>query len=207
MPLQHACFISYRHAQHDLMRRFVDEFYESLASELEALVDLKVYRDILRLQGGDFYNENLARSLCESVCMVMIFTPTYFSEANTYCTREYAAMKAIEAARLKPDAEHGLIIPVVLRNFDELPHEIKSKRQVYRFEHFLTSDPRLSKSKKGLAEIGRLAQYVAARCRELRQLEVDCRGYTMPGDEAVRALAAQLTSPPPLFPGREAADG
>ena len=186
------------------MKRFVDEFYEALAGELEALVDLKVYRDVLRLQGGDFYNEGLARSLCESVCMVMIFTPTYFSAAHPYCTREYAAMKEIEAGRLPADAEHSLIIPVVLRGFDQLPHEIGSKRQVYKFDHFLTSDPRLSKNKKFSAEIGKLAQYVAERCRELRELEVDCIGYRMPGEDVVSALAARLTSSPPAFPGREA---
>jgi len=208
MPLKHACFISYRHHQQsEIMTRFVEEFSDVLASELAMLVELEVYRDVLRIQGGDFYNEALARSLCESVCMVMIFTPTYFSEAHPYCTREYAAMKEIEARRLEPGAEHGLIIPVVLRNFDQLPDEIRSTRQVYKFEQYFTCDPRLSKNKSFAKEIAGLAQYVAARCRELRELQVDCSGYSMPDEEAARTLAARLTSPPPGFPGREVPRG
>lgn len=84
MAFRYACFISYRHAQFDLMRSFVEDLYEAISSELEPLTDLPVYRDVLRLQGGDFYNQALARSLCESVCMLMVFTPTYFNAKNTY---------------------------------------------------------------------------------------------------------------------------
>jgi hypothetical protein len=65
MPFQHACFISYRHGQQQLMKRFVEDFHDALSSELEPLIDpLRVYRDVLRLEGGDFYNQALARSLC-----------------------------------------------------------------------------------------------------------------------------------------------
>lgn len=35
-----------------------------------------------RLQGGDFYNEALTLALCESVCMVVVFTPTYFDKEH-----------------------------------------------------------------------------------------------------------------------------
>jgi hypothetical protein len=186
------------------MKRFVDEFHEALAGELEALVDLDVYCDVLRLQGGDFYDQGLARSLCESACMVMIFTPTYFSAAHPYCAREYVAMKEIEAVRLPPGAEHGLIIPVVVRGFDELPAEISSRRQAYRFESFTMSDQRLSKNKKYSAEVGKLAHYIASRCRALRSLEVDCDGFAMPSDAAVMELASQFSPNPPPFPGRKA---
>ena len=79
MPFKYACFLSYRHGRHDLMMPFVKQFIDALASELELLTELPVYRDLDRLQGGDFFNRQLGRSLCESVCMVMVYTPIYFS--------------------------------------------------------------------------------------------------------------------------------
>jgi hypothetical protein len=135
-----------------LMTRFVSEFQEALESELEPLVDLPVYRDDKRLQGGDFFNEALAKGLCESVCMIMVFAPTYFSPDHTYCTREYLAMKQLEARRLREAAQpqrtlHGLIIPVVLRGFDKLPAEILSQRNAYRFERFAPSQKKLITSR------------------------------------------------------------
>jgi hypothetical protein len=35
--------------------------------------------------------------MCESVCMILIYTPKY--EAHAYTRREYAAMRALEAER------------------------------------------------------------------------------------------------------------
>ena len=120
MPFKNACFLSYRHGQFPLMRNFVVQFHDALASELETLTDLPVYQDSKRLQGGDFFNQQLSRSLCESVCMIMIYTPTYFSPDHLYCAREYVAMKDLEIKRLRRISAqgHGLIIPVVWRDFD-----------------------------------------------------------------------------------------
>ena len=192
MPFQHACFISYRHGQQQLMKRFVEDFHDALSSELEPLIDpLRVYRDVLRLEGGDFYNQALARSLCESVCMIMIFTPTYFNSDHTYCTREFAAMCRIEEARLRANAEHGLIIPVVLRGFDQ----------------FLMSDEKLAKNKRFNTEIKKMAEYIAARCRELRGMAIDCADFGMPGDDEVNTMLARVAGQPAVFPGREVSHG
>jgi hypothetical protein len=203
MPISHSCFISYRHGQHELMMRFVEQLHEALASELEALTDLKIYRDTLRLQGGDFYNAALARSLCESVCMVMIFTPTYFSPEHRYCAREFAAMSALEKSRPHVGTEHGLIIPVVLRGFDELPVIIRSNRQVYRFERYSVSGPKLIRNRRFDAEIQRMAQYIAARVHELRDDAFDCSGFDIPGEGDVNELLGEMASRPAAFPGRE----
>ena len=189
------------------MRRFVEDFYQALASELEALVDLPVYRDVTRLEGGDFYNQALARSLCESVCMIVVYTPTYFNARNRYCTREYAAMKELETARLariQAPGNHGLIIPIVLRGFDQLPGEIGERRQVYKFDQFLLSDEALSKNRNYNAEIKKMAEYIAARCRELEELEPECDEFELPTDQAVEELVLELSGRAPRFPGREA---
>jgi hypothetical protein len=184
------------------MMRFVEQLHEALASELEALTELKIYRDTLRLQGGDFYNTALARSLCESVCMIMVFTPTYFSPEHRYCAREFAAMRTLESTRLSAGAEHGLIIPVVLRGFDDLPDNVRSNRQVYRFERYSVSGPKLIRNRKFDAEIQRMAQYVAARIRELREDAVDCSEFKMPGENDVNDLVFGMASRPAVFPGR-----
>ena len=153
------------------MKHFIEDFHDALSSELEPLIDpLRVYRDVLRLEGGDFYNQALARSLCESVCMIMIFTPTYFNSDHTYCTREFAAMCRIEEARLRANAEHGLIIPVVLRGFDQLPDEVKSRRQVYKFDQFLMSDEKLAKNKSSTPRSRRWQSI-------LRPAAVNCAGW------------------------------
>ena len=83
MPIKYACFISYRHGQRKLAERIINDLTEALASELEAWLEEEMYVDRERLKGGDFYNEALAKALCESVCMIMIFTPTYFSADHT----------------------------------------------------------------------------------------------------------------------------
>lgn len=204
MPFRHSCFISYRHAQHQLMRRFVQDFHEALASELEALVELPLYRDAERLQGGDFFNPALSRGLCESVCMIMVFTPTYFSHDHSYCAREFAAMTRLEQQRLPARPEQGLIIPVSVRGFDQVPDEIKSTRQVYKFDHFTMSGPKLIRDKKFDIEISRIANYVAARCKDLRALSIDCDGFAIPGhnDAEVVSLLSRTVGSGPAFPGR-----
>jgi hypothetical protein len=202
MPLRHACFISYRHGQHSLMKRFVDDFCEALASELEALVEMRIYRDQLRLEGGDFYTQALATGLCESVCLIMIFTPTYFSSEHSYCAREYAAMKLLEKERLPIGQQHGLIIPVVLRGFDQLPEEIRSRRQAYNFDHFSLSDQRLVKNKNFKVEIRKMADYIAARCLELQDISRECGDFEMPAESEVQNLLSRFRRRESPFPGR-----
>jgi hypothetical protein len=208
MPFKNACFLSYRHAQFRLMRNFVEQFHDALASELEPLTDLPVYQDSIRLQGGDVFNEHLPRNLCESVCMVMIYTPTYFSPDHLYCAREYAAMKDLEKMRLSGlrDRSHGLIIPVVLRDFDRLPDEIRSVRQVHQLDQFGLASVSLTKIKGYDVRIRSLAAYVAERCRDLEHVEPNCEGFEMPGDDAVMPLVRQLKQPALGLPGRGVAD-
>jgi hypothetical protein len=136
MPIKHACFISYRHGQRKLAERIINDLSDALASELEAWLEQDVYVDRERLKGGEFYNEALAQALCESVCMILIFTPTYFSIDHTFCAREYKAMERLEEQRFQAlggrvDKRRGLIIPIVFRGEDYLPKEIKERRLYY----------------------------------------------------------------------------
>ena len=96
MPLVYSCFISYRH---DYVQ-IAEDFQDALENELSLLINLPVYRDEERLQGGDFYNSRLAKALCRSACMVMIYTPRYFDARSTYCAREFRAMELLEEDRI-----------------------------------------------------------------------------------------------------------
>jgi hypothetical protein len=135
--------------------------------------------------------------------MIMIFTPTYFSPQHRYCAREFAAMIEIERRRRSAFGIHGLIIPVVLRAPDELPDSIRQNRQFYRFEKYSVSGPQLIKNATFDAEIQKMAQYIAARTRELGDETFDCAGFQIPGDNDVDDLLRIMTSRPTPFPGRE----
>jgi len=95
MPLKYSCFISYRHTQKDIVQGLVT----SLKTELSRWLDMDVYLDEERLKGGEFFNAKLAQAICESVCLIVVYTPTYFSDKNTYCAREYKAMEELEQVR------------------------------------------------------------------------------------------------------------
>jgi hypothetical protein len=190
------------------MRNFVVQFHEALASELETLTDLPVYQDSARLQGGDFFNRHLSRNLCESVCMVMIYTPTYFSRDHVYCAKEYAAMTELEGKRLSGLSErsHGLIIPVILRDFDRLPDEIKSVRQVHQMDQFGLAPVTITRIQGYPAKIRSVAAYVAERCRDLEHIEPDFEEFELPAAEAVAPLIGRMKRTALPLPGRGAED-
>ena len=200
VSLRYACFISYRHGQQPLARRIINDLYDALVNELDLLVDAEaddgpIAIDRKRLEGGKFYNEELAVSLCESACMVMVFTPVYFSKQHTYCTREYKGMEALEKERLRllksgVDKRNGLIIPVVFRGAQALPKEIEKLRQYYLFDEYTLADPEISKNPRYVADIKKMAQYIADRFEAVSKLPVDactqCENFALPTEDEIR---------------------
>src|SRR5262245_6762046 len=127
MPFQYSCFISYCHGQHDLVRAFLDQFKAALKNELDTLLDEEIYVDEERLKPGYKYNEALAQAICQSACMVVIYSPRY--ERHDYCIREFRGMVRLEESRSKllkailkeKAAGVGCIIPIILRGADAIP--------------------------------------------------------------------------------------
>lgn len=202
MPFTYSCFISYRHGQRKLAERIVNDLYEALSNELELFLDEKVYLDRERLKGGDFYNEALATALCQSVCMIVIFTPTYFHQSHLFCLREYKAMEKLEEARLKllglpADQQHGLIIPIIFRGEDFLPAEIKAKRHYYNFEEFLLSDVAMSHHPNYAIKIREIAEYIAARAKAFSAVSDDvcstCTNFALPSEDEVKPWLQNAT--------------
>ncbi len=118
---KYACFISYSHGEEALVKNFIDQFKAALKAYLEPWMDEEVFVDVDRLKAGFKYNEALAEAICQSVCMIVVYSPVY--ERRPYCGREYEAMERLEKQRLAHLAGaagagfNGLIIPVVLRGF------------------------------------------------------------------------------------------
>jgi hypothetical protein len=217
MPFEYACFISYRHGQRKLVQRIVNDLYDALCSELEAQFGRDaVYLDRDRLQGGDFYNEALATALCQSVCMIVVFTPAYFDHEHTYCTREYKAMERLETERLRllPPAyrKHGLIIPIVFRGEKYFPQELKESRQYHNFGDFLLCDPEIWRHPHYASKIKEIADYIADRCSEFRALARQddpcscCEEFTLPTEEEISPWLETIIGseiPKIPFPRRE----
>lgn len=213
MPLKYACFISYRHGT-GFAERIVNELHDALRDQLQLRVTtpgdiIAIDRD--RLKGGMFYNPALASALCESACMVVVFTPTYFDPKNTYCAREYKAMELLECERLKSvgkedDRFNGLIIPIVFCGWKRLPKEIKNRRQSYRFDKFRTYNKHLGKISLYSEQIIEIAEYIADRYDQLNHLGSDpcasCDTFALPDEVEIRPWLETIVSPPMPFPLR-----
>ena len=211
MPFKYSCFISYRHGQGKLAERIINDLYEALTSEVELLFNKEVYVDRNRLRGGDFYNEKLATALCESVCMIIVFTPAYFDKEHPFCAREYKAMEKLEEERLKvlgdlADKKCGFIIPIVFRGEDCLPKEIKERRYYYRFDDFLLSNVRMSRHPTYARTIKEIAKAIFDHYRMLAALPQDpcgsCEQFSLPTETEIQQWLEGVQSSTAPFPGR-----
>lgn len=192
MPFKHCCFISYRHTKGYKGKAWTARIVEDLKAELELLVNKEVYRDTERLKGADFYNEALAGALCRSVCMVVLFWPTYFDNTHLFCAREFKAMERLERERLQllpvEEQPHGLIIVLALRNFDQIPAEIRATRLCKDFSNYKWG-PSLRWNYKFQSDIKEISQYIADRCdafSDLPEAFTGCDAFRLPSEDEVR---------------------
>jgi hypothetical protein len=206
---KHTCFLSYRHGQHSIKQRFIREFHQALSGELALLRNENVYVDWDRLEGGDFYNEALARALFESVCMVVVYQGNYFDLEHTFCAREYRAMCDLETQRLEllPNREgrdHGLIIPVILRGANAIPPEITSRRQYHDFSKFMLIDEELERHPLYAPRIRQIGDYIHERCSLLEGAPIPENGgdtFRLPEEEAIEPWLKGIAPPRMRFPG------
>lgn len=163
---EHACFISYRHGQGEVLQGFMKQFIDALQSEIAMYSHLKIFLDKERLFAGTLLNKSLAQALCRSACMIMIYTPRYFEENSTYCTREFLAMKKLAKEREK--RKHGqtrsFIIPVVLRGKETFPMKLFGNEIVIHcdFEKFDLTNKRIMKDARYYELIKQIAKHIAA---------------------------------------------
>ncbi|HTF03400.1 MAG TPA: toll/interleukin-1 receptor domain-containing protein [Bacteroidia bacterium] len=212
MAFNYSCFISYRHGKYELIKRFVDDLKDALSAELEPYFgQMEIYIDSERLEPGHLYNKKLSAALCQSVCMIIVYTPQYFMEDKAYCTREFMAMEDLETRRislLEPEHQsNGLIIPIVLRGGNTVPPLITGNRIFKSFENFTLAEERLIQNRNFIAAIGEIASYIHERYKHLRKVENTacggCDDFEIPEEEtAVNWLKEHVEFLAPKFPFR-----
>jgi TIR domain len=203
MPFEYSCFLSYRTGKYTLIQNIVSDLFARLSGEIEMFLEEPVYRDSERLQGGDFFNQQLAAALCQSVCMIAVYTPRYFSKTNPYCAQEYHAMELIENQRLNslpaPQRKYGLIIPVVISGLDTLPEEIKKNRVYYDFSEFRQADVGITKPRAYYEGLRTIAEYIAGRHTALSKLANDpcdgCDASSFPEVEVTKEWMKKFEPP------------
>ena len=211
MPFEHACFVSYRHhEQSEIAELFIKDLCTALQNELALMLEEGLFRDTDRLRVGEFYNPALATALCKSACMIMVYTPTYFSKKHTYCAREYRAMEIMEQRRLRmlygdQIPNKGLIIPIILRGEKYLPPSIKERRNYgCCFTNFQMSFSPISKHPNFEPEVRKIAEFICEQRQALMPFEEDmtsdCHNFSFPTEEEVRPWLETMISPPSPFP-------
>jgi hypothetical protein len=209
----YSCFISYRHPATSGGReeKLIQHVVRALKDHLEVYThDHAVYFDQQRLVPGYEYNEALAKAICRSACMVVVYWPSYLE--SDYCRKEIRTMLAIEKERreLLGSALHGcrLFLPVIIRGrFEDLPREVRDgcqyldyKAQATRPDFNIGDDPKMSE------ELYRVAEYVKNICDKMKAAEdrlfAKCEEFMLASVRSTEIeLIGSAVAPQP-FPGR-----
>lgn len=199
MTIRHGCFFSYAHGQHAYMNKFKNDLVDALKCYLEPHFDNEneLFVDREQLGGGDDLDRAIAQALCESVCMIAIYTPKY--EAHAYTRREFAAMQLIEEERKRwYNLPSHLIIPVIMtRHPLSLPAQI-TRAMYVDFSRYTLASADLKTNPEFLPDIEKIVQRIVAHYHHLKRSmprDHDCSRFVMPDiPPEWRAV------PPPNFP-------
>ena len=155
MHFKYCCFLSYRHGD-KTMATFASQIMDALKDELSMLLDdynaLPIFKDDRSIEVGDKIDPAIAQALCQSVCMLLIYTPNYLSEEKPYCASELEGMIRLEKERITKltgaNEKTGFLITVILRGDQkELPQLLKD-RQNEDFSAFALHTSEIRRNKK-----------------------------------------------------------
>jgi hypothetical protein len=144
-----------------------------------------------------------------SAAMVVLYTPNYFSTAKPFCSREYFGMLELERQRvqnLPGTYQHGLIIPIALRDQATMVKQILSAEQQWGAAKQLPVRNRLGLSfeqfskKKQLQPGGILNTQLQTICQVIRDREnafealvqagrdpfIESNKWTLPAEQDIR---------------------
>jgi hypothetical protein len=209
MGFEHTCFISYVHGQFRLTRTFIEQLKDALESELEPLGG-SVYFDQDRLKPGFKFNVSIARALCQSMSMLVVWTPSY--ELHPYCLREYTAMRRLERLRLKALKGHddkGMIIPLLFRgDRDELPPPIRNHIHYADFSRFTLKRSDIAQDDEYADCIREIAAYLHQVHKACESAGVgagpDCMKFRLPPESKVERWRPRPGPRAAGFPGLDA---
>ena len=184
MAIRYGCFFSYAHGRYELMNKFKSALSDAIRCYLEPYFDNEdeLFIDTEQLGGGDDIDRRIARAMCESAAMILIYTPKY--EAHAYTRREYAAMQKLEQERSAwyPMPSH-LIIPVIMTMHPgKLPPQISSSFYV-NFSHFTMATTDLKSNPEFLPDIQRIVDRIVTHYqlqRKFTPVGHDCNQFVLP---------------------------
>jgi hypothetical protein len=201
MAFKYSCFVSYCHGQYDLVKGFMDQLKAALKAELEPLLDEEVYVDEERLRPGYRYNEALAKAICQSLCMIVVYSPRY--ERHEYCIREFEGMEQLEARRrqmLGAAAVNasGFIIPIILRGGDDVPERIKQHVHYADFSKFSLASADIIHNPEYIEHIRKIAAVIYDQSKLFRGAQADmfafCDAFQLPPATEVVAWRPQFVN-------------
>lgn len=184
MAIRYGCFFSYAHGRYELMNKFKSALSEAIRCYLEPYFDSEdeLFIDTEQLGGGDDIDRRIARAMCESVTMILIYTPKY--EAHSYTRREYAAMQQLEFERSQwyPMPSH-LTIPVIMTMHPgKLPPQITSSLYV-DFSHFTMATTDLKSNPDFLPDIQKIVDRIVHHYQFQKKYTPaghDCNQFVLP---------------------------
>jgi len=168
------CFISFRHFDDAISEAFINQFVDCLKGYLNPLVGKDPFVDFKRMEPGYSLQPALANALCNSACMVVIWSPQYFNEEHLWCAMEYKAMIELEKKRLSLLPAHEqfkkLIIPVIYKGSKYYPADLEDSTLYLNLEKFSLYETEMIKNKNFATEIERLANYIYDRIRVFNKI-------------------------------------
>lgn len=189
MPF-YPCFISFRHYGDDISESFIKQFEKCLTAELIPLVGEKPFIDFNRLSPGYSLSHSLQEAICQSACMIIIWSPQYLSQEHPWCAMEFKAMMDLEEKRLAmlPYGERGkkLIIPVIYRGSKYYPNQLKDTLFL-NFEKFTLYNQEMIKNDFFAEKIRELAEYIYERIEIFKTHKFhpwgDCQDFNLPSQD------------------------
>jgi hypothetical protein len=133
---KYAYYISYQSggglAEENLIYQVAQKLKSDLEKELSLYFEVNergVYLDRIKLNGENIFDIQVLR---QSMRMICILTPNYFSENYSICAKEYRAMEIRETAlaKLFPELlsqELKLIVPMILRTKAAIPKAFQQR--------------------------------------------------------------------------------
>jgi len=192
------------------MKNFIEQLKKALKDYLDPYLDEPVYIDVERLQPGFHYNEELAKAICQSICMIVVYSPKY--ERHSYCLREFRAMEIIEEKRTqllgnRADSSRGMIIPIIFRGeIEDLPPKITERIHCCDFSNFTLERTDISSNPEFINDIEEIAKSIYQHFEIFRKSNIDffseCNSFSLPSENEI--LHWRENSKKSIcFPGRE----
>ncbi len=166
------------------MITLVENIREALANELDMYLDIKVvFQDKDDIGPGNRVRETISIGLCESVVMILLYTPKYFSPMKLFCSSELEGMLRLEDKRTKKSSfpKTSMVIPIMLRgSVSDLPHDLQNRNPV-DFTGLSMASPDVMRNPENMLKIRGVAEKIHTLFQKLestgKSFCEDCAGF------------------------------